>query len=234
MQSIKTLRIQNNISQVDMANFAGMSRGAYIAFEKDEKPENLTLKAAVGIARALRVSFSELFEIDFGFKETDEKNEQIEKLSLRIIDLEKRLLEKENMIVLLQKENREYYRKNVALELKEDFDLIWETSSHISGTGNLEAKEKSRNMQVLNFEVVAWKIEKIFESKLLSRYEVLEILYENDINVSHLLETSINYINDLHSYYNNFIKISKEELSQFVTKFHSSPSLIGTKKPKID
>lgn len=63
-EKIKKLRIQKNISQVDMANAAGMSRGAFIAFENGKESVNLSLRAAIEIAKALDVSFNELFEIE--------------------------------------------------------------------------------------------------------------------------------------------------------------------------
>lgn len=62
-EQIKRLRIQKNISQVDMAKAADMSRSAYISFEKNGS-ENLPLKSAVGIANKLNISFSELFNVD--------------------------------------------------------------------------------------------------------------------------------------------------------------------------
>ena len=63
-EKIKKLRIQKNISQVDMANAAGMSRGAFIAFENGKESVNLSLRAAIEIAKTLNISFNDLFEIE--------------------------------------------------------------------------------------------------------------------------------------------------------------------------
>ena len=102
-EKIKSLRLQKNISQVDMADAAGMSRSAYISFEKNGS-ENLPLKSAIGIAGKLKTPFNELFEIEANNPPLKEMEEVNANLLKELENCKKWLQDKELIIELLKKQ----------------------------------------------------------------------------------------------------------------------------------
>ena len=70
-KQIKELRRQKNISQIEMAEATGMSRGSYIAFEKGYY-STLSLKAAIAIAQKLNTCFIKLYKIPTSFESSDQ------------------------------------------------------------------------------------------------------------------------------------------------------------------
>jgi len=100
-EKIKKLRIQKNISQVDMANAAGMSRGAFIAFENGKESVNLSLRAAIEIAKTLNISFNDLFEIEAPAA-AGSVDESL--LKEKIADLQKQIEQKDDSIKKMQDE----------------------------------------------------------------------------------------------------------------------------------
>lgn len=61
-QKIKRIRKEKRISQAELAESAGISRISYTYFENGTT-DKLSLDAAIGIAKALDMSFNELFDI---------------------------------------------------------------------------------------------------------------------------------------------------------------------------
>lgn len=111
---------------------------------------------------------------------------------------------------------------------------MWECAILIANASTEEAREKTIAMQQVNYEQIKWIIDNILETGLFSKVEALELLYENDNMVNRLYETKQDtFIDELTKYYNNFIKVSPEELSQFITKFTPKFSKNGTDMPNI-
>ncbi len=105
-EKIKQLRIERGINQVDVAKSAGIKQSSYASIEKGIT-KTFSLKVAKGIAKALNVSFNELFEIDDDFTQKDTlKNE--------VWNLKKSIEEKEKYIDLQEKVIKNY--KNAILE----------------------------------------------------------------------------------------------------------------------
>ncbi len=62
-EKIKKLRTLRNISQSQMAKIVGITRATYV-FIENGKTQNISIEVGKGIARALDVPFTELFEIE--------------------------------------------------------------------------------------------------------------------------------------------------------------------------
>ncbi|GAB1419313.1 hypothetical protein MASR2M12_20780 [Bacteroidales bacterium] len=85
-EKIKRIRISKKLSQSEVAECAGITRVAYSYFENG-RTDKLSLDAAIGIAKALEVSFNDLFEIEEGGKEIDKLKSEIKALTLKLQDL---------------------------------------------------------------------------------------------------------------------------------------------------
>ena len=101
---IKNYRIQKRISQIDMVNAAGMSRGSYIAFENGKESVNLSLKSAIKIAKTLKLSFNELFGIENTTFKSKQNQKIIDKLNADLKEKNKQIEQKDLLIELLKKE----------------------------------------------------------------------------------------------------------------------------------
>jgi transcriptional regulator with XRE-family HTH domain len=60
---LKELRLKKGLKQSDISSIANITRGAYSMIEND-KTNSITIEVGKGIAKALEVPFTELFEIE--------------------------------------------------------------------------------------------------------------------------------------------------------------------------
>jgi transcriptional regulator with XRE-family HTH domain len=84
-EKIKKIRKEKRLSQSELAEIAGITRVSYTYFENGTT-DKLSLDAAKGIAKALEVSFNELFEVDN--PDLDKAKKEIERLKKMVKDLE--------------------------------------------------------------------------------------------------------------------------------------------------
>ncbi len=112
-QKIKRLRKEKRISQTELAEIAGISRISYTYFENGTT-DKLSLDAAKGIAKALNVSFNDLFEIEGN-------SSDIKKLEIEVNQLSKKLEELTEHNKLVQN--------------------IYDSSFEISSIGSLELEK---------------------------------------------------------------------------------------------
>ncbi len=88
-QKIKRLRKEKRLSQTELAELAGISRVAYTYFENGTT-DKLSLDAAKGLAKALDVSFNDLFSVEYRNIEAEAMKAKIETLLNQIDQLEEK------------------------------------------------------------------------------------------------------------------------------------------------
>ncbi len=113
---IKRLRKQNGLSQRDVASVAGMQQSSIASIEKGETA-SMYLKHAVGIAKALKVGFNELYDIDGDTSKVEKVQNANASLKSRIVELEEQLNDKRSIIEFLSNSN--FLLKEVAWILKQ-------------------------------------------------------------------------------------------------------------------
>jgi transcriptional regulator with XRE-family HTH domain len=62
-EKIKRLRIESGVNQAEVARSAGIKQSSYASIEKGDT-KSITIEVGKGIAKALKISFNELFEIE--------------------------------------------------------------------------------------------------------------------------------------------------------------------------
>jgi transcriptional regulator with XRE-family HTH domain len=87
-EKIKRLRIKSGVNQADVARSAGIKQSSYASIEKGDT-KSITINVGKGIAKALGVSFNELFDVEIS-PDKDEKKllNEIERLKRELSDLE--------------------------------------------------------------------------------------------------------------------------------------------------
>ena len=101
---IKSLRVQKDLSQTQMANFLGITQAGYANIENNDKAK-LSLAYAVRIAEVLNVGFNELYGIPGDSSKVEEIQNENEAFRKRIIELEEQLNDKRQIIQFLSDNN---------------------------------------------------------------------------------------------------------------------------------
>ncbi len=89
---IKRIRLEKKLNQIDLSKAAGISRVAYSYFENGTT-DKLSLDSAIGIAKALGVSFNELFDIPDSSDHYKKKIEELEKELYYYQDIQRKMFE---------------------------------------------------------------------------------------------------------------------------------------------
>ncbi|HDR50862.1 MAG TPA: XRE family transcriptional regulator [Mariniphaga anaerophila] len=226
-EEIKRLRLQKSVSQIDMADAAGMSRSAYISFEKNGS-ENLPLKSALGIAEKLETPFNELFGIKGNSPANVKLEQTIEEKEGKIKELQEAIQKNDQLIKLLQKENKELFKAKAGLELKENFGLYHETENQLREAKDEKETEKLREYQKrVNGYFISKKISELLDSGVFSRFEILELIFENDRIVEDMYYTGKHDPENFANHLNIFMKITIEEVSSFLEMYEAKASRSG-------
>lgn len=100
LEEIKKYRTQKNLSQGKMAEIIGISQAAYAKIECGIT-QNITIDIGKGIAKALEISFNELFEIEVA----ENKGQEVELKAE--IDRQKDLINGQKELITILKEQNE-------------------------------------------------------------------------------------------------------------------------------
>lgn len=116
---IKRLRKSSGITQIEVANAAGITQSGFASIEKGNT-KSITIEVGIGIAKALGVPFNELFEIEAGSIQKNDDLFKIEDLKEKLEDLRERLVEKDQLIKAITNQNKQlkaHYLSDVYLDL---------------------------------------------------------------------------------------------------------------------
>lgn len=105
---IRRLRKEKGLSQSEVAKACGINQASYSNIEKGET-KSISIEVGKGIAKALGVSFNELFEIDLPNVDSRIKN----------LEAERDELKKEN-----ERQQREIHNYEVLINLLRDRNMI--------------------------------------------------------------------------------------------------------------
>ncbi len=123
-EKIKKIRLQKGLKQAEVARIAGIKQSSFASIEKPVEQggtKAMTIETGKGIAKALMVSFNELFDIDthtdFLKMELENANKALKSLLDKEINDNKRL---EKNVDLLNAENERLNAQNQGLRLHLD------------------------------------------------------------------------------------------------------------------
>lgn len=177
-EKIKEYRKEKGFSQTDMAKKIGISQAAYGKIESGFT-KNITIEVGKGIAKALGISFGELFKIEgyqFASAEKDALINSLKEskilLEKKIKELEERLEERKATIdLLLQK--IDIYKRAI-------YESFW-----VQTNLTVNIIDKQIKMADTEEEIVKLKNKKDYllmsQQRLLDIYIYMGILTENDI-----------------------------------------------------
>lgn len=115
-EKIKQLRIKTGVSQAEVSRSAGIKQSSYASIEKGDT-KSISIEVGKGIAKALGISFNELFEI-----EAEQNNLLIEELKSEI-EKRNRIQEITDKELALKDKLIDSYEKT--LGINEDLSILW-------------------------------------------------------------------------------------------------------------
>ncbi|MFA5478942.1 MAG: helix-turn-helix transcriptional regulator [Candidatus Muiribacteriota bacterium] len=222
-EKIRELRQKRRLRQVEIAELIGIKQSTYSLIE-DGKTKNISLNVAIGIAKALDVSFNELFDIEYKPEDT----QIIEKYLKENTELKETVQKNNQLIELLQHKNQELQKAKAGLELREEFRLYYETDQKIKKSKSESDKEKLTNYQRdINKPFVRKKLDEIIRSGIFSRYELFELFFEYDPIVDEICKSSTNLNEELNRHLSQFINILPEESALLADNYEAWSSRSG-------
>ena len=141
---LNDIRTEKGISQKDVADSAGLSNAAYSNIEAGNS-QNITIKAGVGIAKALNMSFTKLFEIEDSGSEKTELIKQISDLEQECNAI-KDQNENYELVIKLFKNEKIRISRDVAFFLEETIDFQDSYINQISSLSSFEKREIFNNI----------------------------------------------------------------------------------------
>lgn len=150
-EKIKRIRIEIGINQADVARSAGIKQSSYASIEKGDT-KSISIEVGKGIAKALRISFNELFDIE----NADNKNnlqEEIEKLKKTIESLEEQLDDK-RQLNLAYKNTIDFLKLFLKFSLDEFTEIDFKNSKISTKDFITKVEDRIRN-EIGDFTYVA-------------------------------------------------------------------------------
>jgi len=118
---IRELRKGKGISQTDMADLIGISQAAYGKIESGFT-KSISIDIGKGIAKALNVSFGELFDVEDTNSEDLKKQHEVWEKEMQVlwdsIKKKNKEIEDKELIIELLKREREIYKQSVIISIE--------------------------------------------------------------------------------------------------------------------
>ena len=102
-KKIKQIRVSKGIKQKQVADKAGIKPSSYFSIEEG-KTKNISIEVGKGIARALDIPFTKLFEIEDTGSEIEHLKATVYDLEKKVVDLMGRIEEKDLLIEMFKNE----------------------------------------------------------------------------------------------------------------------------------
>ncbi len=209
-------RKEKRYNQKDFAGLIGVSQPSLIKYEKGET-DLIPIGVAKAIAETLEVSFTELFEVESGASRRNELLDAIEILEAQVKKLEKELADREDLIDYFKSKYKEYYTKQKEYEFTEMLSVVSELYAALQNFKSSENVDAYKKQLVLEKQFIKDTVEETRKEGVLSEFELLEILYQCDHNVTAIVEGEQGLVAErLSRYWGEFMDVSSEKVEQFL------------------
>ncbi|WP_297092214.1 helix-turn-helix domain-containing protein [uncultured Draconibacterium sp.] len=219
MNSISDKIIQGRkakrINQKDFAQLIGVSQPSLIKFEKGET-DLIPLGVAKKISNELDIPFTELFDIESLNNRRTILLEKIDELEEKSIKLKSEINDKELLIDFFKEKYKNLYVKKIERDFTDYIELLNEIYEGIRNFDSDEMKDKLKEQLVLEKEYMKDTIKGILKEGIFTDFELLELLYLNDIYLTAIVESENNIAAKLTEYWSEFMDISQSKVEQFL------------------
>lgn len=160
-EKIRRIRIESKVNQADVARAAGIKQSSYGSIEKGDT-KSISIEVGKGIAKALNISFNDLFDIEppkWGHDNTEKLKAEIEEANKEINRIQETLKDKILLIDFLLKD-KEIYKNTVISNIESNYDFrirelknelrIAETASEKETLGKLIKQQEDEKQYMFN------------------------------------------------------------------------------------
>lgn len=218
-EKIKQIRKSKGISQTVVADICGIKQSSYANIESG-KTQTISIEVGKGIAKALKVSFYELFEIPDS-NASNEEGSKFQKLQKENEDLKTRISEKNSLIDVLKRENFELWKEKLRKKIKDHLFFWLEDEKKIRQSNSTSDNSDYEGLQEIWVNDIKSYISFALENKFLTIDEIFEDLTYN-VELIELLEEDSNSINEFIAnftkFLNQLIPISEKEVQTLLNK----------------
>jgi transcriptional regulator with XRE-family HTH domain len=222
-EKIRSIRKSKGISQETVSNTCGITQPSYANIESG-KTQNITIEIGKGIAKALDVSFVELFEIESFISDSNDLKMHLDQLREKTNELEKQLVKELELNTLLKNENKRLYTEVFICTISSVFDFFNELYIFVQNSNNEEENEKRNSVLKSELKSLERYISETIEQGIISKSELLEIIYNNDWRILKMEDSSTNLSEDLKNHLKQYIEINDEDIERLLI-LHNSKML---------
>lgn len=200
-EKIKRIRLEAGVNQADVARSAGIKQSSYASIEKGDT-KAISIEVGKGIAKALRISFNELFDI-----EIESNNSLIEELKSENYNLKEQL----NLIIqqsILKDKVITGYERDI--ESTKKYSLYWpqvfilnvivELNSELQQKQITEDEFKKRLESFFSIAALAFLFSTEFDNDLIDELEK-HLHGKNEANYKSYFKTFIEFVRKTQVYY---------------------------------
>lgn len=213
-EKIKELREAKNLSQKKLAEIAGVSQPTIYNLEHG-KADNITLSIGKNIAKALEVSFNELFDIENSIAGKSEAAAELDQLRAKVMELEKWIDIKDKLIKLLQDENESIKYENAVYKILNNFDELIADEKLIRSipeperTPDIELRIEMLKELFDNYIVEGFPSKKVLLNILFSNMDFISLMEDESENKEEFMKKSTSYLNQ-------FIDVDANEVEKYM------------------
>jgi transcriptional regulator with XRE-family HTH domain len=228
-EKIRRIRKSKGISQMTVADTCNIKQSSYANIESG-KTQNITIEIGKGIAKALDVSFNELFEIEVQGVSGSDVESLLNEKKAKIEDLQKQIEKTDKLNDFLQEENKWLKHENALYRIFRDFFETIQDELFILGVKQPE-RTPIPDMRIEHLkEIIAPYLKTGYPDKK----SILSILF-NNIDFIEFIELKTSgkedFIKESTTYINKFFPVSENEVEKFVkynvtTKWDTRPDKI--------
>lgn len=208
------LREENNFSRKKLAELAGVSQPTIYNIENG-KTDNITLSVGKGIAKALGISFGELFEIEGPLAAGSEDENLLNEKEAKIADLKKQIEQKDKLIDFLQEENEDLKYSVAFFKISNHFEGIIGDEKFVR---SINEPERIPHIEV-RMNHIKEHLEEYIKSGTLSEKSILSILFNNHDFIDLMeneSETKEEFVKKTAAYFNRFFSIAEKEVEKYI------------------
>ncbi|WP_297097557.1 helix-turn-helix transcriptional regulator [uncultured Draconibacterium sp.] len=221
-ERIKHLRSEKKLTQSEIADIIGVTRATYV-FIENGKTQNISIEVGKGIARALEVPFSLLFDVEIASDQN--LTDRIEGLEKEVAKLKLELEKEKKYSSLVTKINKDLENENFKIILNGHFEEMLKIDKQIDSCDN----EKRKHTYMVKKEAVKRVIrENIHMSRahlFKSDFGLFHVMYSQDPSIFNLIQStkdSEDFIDKLTGYWNEFVSVSRESVREFFDEIQGS------------
>lgn len=226
-------RKEKRYNQKDFAQLIGVSQPSLIKYERGET-DLIPIGTAKKIAAELNISFNELFEIESGRESRSLLLDRIDELESIIRKNEKDLADKDTLIDHFRDKFKDLYLEKIERDFIEYLELVSEIYAANDNFRKGENKAKFDEQLRQEKEYMSERIAEIIGEGVFSEFEVLDILYQNDFNITGIVESGEGVVKKLTEYWREYMDVSPAKVEQFLI-WHNKKwdSILKSKKAAL-